>query len=118
MIATAKVFDQSRNAFDFTMPMATIMAIHSCVAEGAAASAVEGMAAALASGNSTHDLSSHVEQLEQVCMSSSCKSCVCLAAAVESAMFIVHASMHQHTYAAEKCCSKCDLGLAYFDHWM
>jgi hypothetical protein len=89
MIATAKVFDQSRNAFDFTMPMATIMAIHSCVSEGAAASAVEGLAAALAAGNSTLDLSSHVEQLEKVCMPRSCKPCACLAAAAGGVLLCI-----------------------------
>jgi hypothetical protein len=68
MVATAKVFDQGKNELDFTMPVATIMAIHSHVAEGAAADAVEALATALAA-DTTLDISSSVEKLQKVFVS-------------------------------------------------
>jgi hypothetical protein len=115
MIATAKVYDQKKNELDFTMPMATIMAIHSHVAEGAAASAAEGLATALAQGSTLYgpgntplELSEVLKLLKEVCMPNSCNSCACLAAAVEGVLDnYMAASTHQ--YAVERRCSACAL---------
>jgi hypothetical protein len=70
MIATAKVYDQKQQDFNYTMPMATIMAIHGYVADGAAATAVGQLSSALAA-DPTMDISASVTQLSKVWISQS-----------------------------------------------
>lgn len=65
MIATAKMSDQGTEDFNFTMPMATIMAIHSFVADGAAATAVGQLASDLAADPAV-DISERISKLKKV----------------------------------------------------
>jgi hypothetical protein len=65
MIAAAKVYDENKEDYNYTMPLSTIMAMHGSVAEGAASTAVTELATALAT-NSTLDPTARLTQLTQV----------------------------------------------------
>jgi hypothetical protein len=65
MIAAAKMYDEKKDDYNYTMPLSTIMAMHSSVAGGAASTAVADLASALAA-NATLDPAARLTQLTQV----------------------------------------------------
>jgi hypothetical protein len=65
MIAAAKLYDEKNDDYNYTMPLTTIMAMHASVAEGAASTAVAGLASAVAA-NATLDPTDLLTQLAQV----------------------------------------------------
>lgn len=65
MIVAAKAYDTGKDDASYTMPLATIMAIHSSVAEGVASTAVSQLATDLAAGTSLN-LTARLTQLAEV----------------------------------------------------
>jgi hypothetical protein len=101
MIATAKVADKKQeDDLEFTMPLATIMAIHGFVATGAATTAVEQLANQLAADPEA-DISELVKQLKQVHVC--CCLCLCTLFTAFLCILLAHcmlmnANLYLHFY--------------------
>jgi hypothetical protein len=65
MIAAAKLYDEMKDDYNYTMPLTTIMAMHGSVMQGAASTAVAERASAVAA-NATLDPTDLLTQLAQV----------------------------------------------------
>jgi hypothetical protein len=65
MIAAAKLYDEKKDDYNYTMPLTTIMAMHASVMQGAATTAVAELASAVAA-NATLDPTDLLTKLAQV----------------------------------------------------